>query len=109
MQFSLKFREINSHFEKFIRRDKITMTESQSNPSGIKTRAMSDKMTMSESKNPSAIKTLAMNAIPVGKSIEENGFRRTVIESNVKYFKVERRTDAGAANLQNLNENVSNF
>ena len=47
------------------------------------------------------------NNIPIGNSIVENGVRHTVIESSVKFYKVERGTNV-ADNLQNLNEQVSN-
>ena len=42
----------------------------------------------------------------IGNSIVENGVRHTVIESSVKFYKVERGTDV-ANNLQNLNEQES--
>ena len=65
---------------------------------------------MAETKlNQSPIKKMAMNNIPIGNSIVENGVRRTVIESSVKFYKVERGSGTNVAiNLQNLNEQVSN-
>ena len=60
---------------------------------------------MAETKlNQSPIKK--MNNIPIGNSIVENGVRRTVIESSVKFYKMERGTNV-ANNLQNLNEEES--
>ena len=67
-----------------------------------------EEITMAETKlNQSPIKKMAMNNIPIGNSIVDNGVRRTVIESSVKFYKVERGTNV-ADNLQNLNEQVSN-
>ena len=52
----------------------------------------------------------AMNTIPLGKSIvDKDGLKRTVIERTSKFFKIQRGTNAGAANFQNLNEKVSIF
>ena len=63
---------------------------------------------MAETKlNQSPIKKIAMNNVPIGNSIVENGVKCTVIESSVKFYKVERGTNV-ANNLQNLNDQVSN-
>ena len=62
---------------------------------------------MAETKlNQSPIEKIAMNNIPIGNSIVENGVRCTVIESSVKFYKMELGTNV-ANNLQNLNEEES--